>query len=337
MTMTSSTTQDQRSSDLRASLDLFEVKPGVQFSVATLRDLLPDVETVLFFGKVYKLDANQLATLIHVVINSDLSSALFAEGGEHSNELQDYLLDGWLDTETGEWHEAILDSLTYEEGDIEFSPDVPRGEILPEVWKSLEVEVANSIAAVAAKLESVVNLLPGKQGSMVFNSMMKLNAKRPTIGDFRAKVHHEPVKENMVILDVSGSMNADTVGRIVEDVVALSYMANAHMAIVSSDTTYWEPGTYSVQSILDAATYGGTHYETLLPLFTGRDWGVVITVADYDSSPSAQKRLAKATGRIDLVLDISLVNRPTFLAECVGQLADETRPLLIGNSAYVLS
>jgi hypothetical protein len=28
------------------------------------------------------------------------------------------------------------------------------------------------------------------------------------------------------------------------------------------------------------------------------------------------------------VLDVSLVGRPTFLAECVGQLADEVRPIL---------
>jgi hypothetical protein len=31
------------------------------------------------------------------------------------------------------------------------------------------------------------------------------------------------------------------------------------------------------------------------------------------------------------------VNQPTFLAQCVGQLADEVRPLLIANSSYVLS
>jgi hypothetical protein len=34
---------------------------------------------------------------------------------------------------------------------------------------------------------------------------------------------------------------------------------------------------------------------------------------------------------------VSLVNRPTYLAECVGQLAAKVRPLLIAATSYVLS
>lgn len=322
-------------SELRASLDLIEIKPGVKFSLATLKALLPNAETVLFFGKVYGLDARQLASLLLDVLNTDLANALLGEGGVHSSDLQDYLLDGYVD-EYGDWHDPIADAMILNEGEITFDPEVPKGEILPEVWKSLETEVAQSIKDVAAKLESVVNLLPGKQGSMVFGAMMKLNRNRPTIGDYRAKIHHEPVKENLLILDVSGSMNEDTVRRIVDDVVALSYMANAHMAIVSNTTTYWAPGSYSVDDILAAAEYGGTHYETLSPLFDGKDWGVVITVADYDSAMSAKQAVARMSGHVDQVLDISLVERPTFLAECVGQLADEVRPLLIASNRHAV-
>jgi hypothetical protein len=321
-------------SDLESSLELVEIKPGTRFSKATLRELLPDVETVLFFGKVYDLDAQQLGYLLYVVLDTDLASALLAEGGVHSSDLQDYLLDGYYD-EDGDWIDPVANALILEGGDISFDPDIPKGEILPEVWKSLETDVAQSIKDVAVKLESVVGMLPGKQGSMVFGAMRKLNARRPTIGDYRAKIHHEPVKENLLILDVSGSMNADTISRIINDVVALSYVANAHMAVVSNTTTYWAPGSYSVNDVLAACEYGGTHYETLMPLFD-RDWGVVITVADYDSSMAAKKALAKVTGRIDQVLDISLVNAPTFLAECVGQLAADVKPLLIGSSGYVM-
>ena len=32
----------------------------------------------------------------------------------------------------------------------------------------------------------MVNMLPGKQGSMVFSSMMKLNEKRPMLGNYVA-------------------------------------------------------------------------------------------------------------------------------------------------------
>ena len=71
---------------------------------------------------------------------------------------------------------------------------------------------------------------------------------------------------------------------IVEDVVALSWEADAHLAIVSNTCTHWFPGEYSVSAVLNAAEYGGTHYEELAPLFENYDWGVVITIADYDSS-----------------------------------------------------
>lgn len=317
MTTTSSR---MTSSDLAASLDIVEVKPGLRFSKQTLLELLPDAETVLFFGKVYNLDYAQLSRLMGRVLNSPLAAALFE--GDHSLDLQDYLVDELDIPDTGQ-------------GDITFSPDVPKGEILPEVWASLEVDVADSIKAVAAKLESVVGKLPGKQGSMLFKSMMTMNAKRPTLGSYKAHIHHDPVKENLLILDVSGSMSAPTIKAIIEDVVALSYKANAHMAVVSDTTTHWEPGSYSVENVLDACEYSGTHYETLEDLLH-RNWGTVITVADYDSSRSAKDHLDRqCRGHVDQVLDISLVYRPTFLAECVGQLADEVKPLLIANGYLI--
>jgi hypothetical protein len=320
--MSSSTTHRTISrSDLKASLEIIEVKPGKKFSLSVLKDLLPDVETVLFFGKVYELDYTQLSNVLRLVLNSDLANELFS--GDHSTELQDYVVD----------MVAYVPHL--EAGDIAFKPDVPKGEILPQMWDMLEVEVAESIKAVAEKLSTVIDALPGKQGNMLFKTMSVMNAKRPIVGDYRAHIHHAPVKENLVIFDVSGSMTSTTVEKIVGDVVALSYKANAHMAIVSNTCTYWSPGSYGVDEVLAAAEFGGTHYEELSPLFD-RDWGTVITIADYDSSWSARDVLARCTGRIDEVLDISLVNQPTFLAECVGQLAGQVRPLLIAATQSVL-
>lgn len=325
MTLSATTTSKLSSAELKRSLDLVEVKPGLRFSHTTLKALLPDAETALFFGKVYDLDAKQLGQLLHKVLATDLTSALFAEGGYHSNELQDYICE--LDC-------ADIDDVEY--GDPSGNVIVPKGEILPHVWEGLEVEVAASIKAVAAKLESVVGMLPGKEGSMVFKTMATLNAKRPTIGDYRAGIQHARQVQNLVILDDSGSVNSSTVRRIIEDVVAMSYKANAHFATVSNTCRYWEPGTYDVDTILDQGEYGGTHYEQLAPLFD-RDWGTVITIADYDSSPDAAAVIKSCGGRIDTVLDISLVGRPTFLAQVVGQLAGEVRPLLTGTSDYVLT
>lgn len=311
--------------DLDASLEIFEIKPGTKFNVATLRALLPDTETILFFGKVYDLDARQMGSLLHKVLNSSLTKALFADGGAHSDSLQDYVLD------LANFDPVLADAIT--NGEIAFDPEIPDSEVLAQVFADLEVTVANSIKEVAAKLEGVVSLLPSKQGQMVFKSMMTMNAKRPVLGDYKPAITHVRQAENLVILDDSGSVNSSTINAIVADVVALSYEANAHFALVSTTCRYWAPGSYGVDDLLAAAQYGGTQYETLTPLFD-RDWGTVITIADYDSSYDAKRALAMCDGRIEQLLDISLVGRPTFLAECVGQLAADVRPILIGSSGY---
>ena len=165
---------------------------------------------------------------------------------------------------------------------------------------------------------------------MLFASMAKINRLRPTVGVYGAHIRHAPVPEVLVVLDVSGSMTEETIEAIIGDVVAMSYNANASLAVVSNSAFLWAPGGYSVKAVLAKAEYGGTHYEQLKPLFD-QSWGTVITIADYDSSPSAMKTLANCKGHIGQVLDISLVSRTTFLAECVGQLADEVRPLMLAQ------
>jgi len=302
-----------------SSSDLIEIKPGLKFSRAALTQILPTPEMALFFGKVYKLDEVQLGSLLHTLFKSTVTDALFAGAAEHSMELQDYVIDD------------LGYGYAFELGEVTFSPDVPHGEILPELWKSLEVEVARSITDVAAKLKDVIGHMPGKEGEMLFKTMATMNAKRPTLGDHKAYIHHASKPSNLVILDVSGSMNRDTVRAIVEDAVAMSYMADAHFATVSYTATTWGPGEYDAASILKVAEYGGTHYEELAPLLN-QDWGVVVTIADYDSSPAAARAIAKCTGRIQQVLDISLVSRPTYLSEVLGQLADEVKPLLVAKN-----
>ncbi len=324
-------TRSTKTSSPIDALDLVEIKPGLSFSRTILQSMLPDTETALFFGKVYELDYTQLSNLLATVLKSDVASAFLHEGRDHSTTLQSYILETYDDGVAQGWMPTNVTK-----GDITFDPVVPTGEFLPEVWKSLEVEVAQSIKDVAAKLENVIGLMPGKQGSMIFKSMLALNRQRPTLGTHRAAIHHAPVKNNLVILDVSGSMSEGTVRRIIDDVIALSYNANAHMAVVSNTATTWEPGSYGSDDVIRASEFGGTHYETLVPLLN-QDWGTVITIADYDSSHSAKQACAKGRGHIDTLLDISLVNQPTFLAACVGQLADEVRPLLIAQSYYVMT
>lgn len=297
---------------------IVELRPDLQFPEGILKTMLPDVETALFFAQVYRLNAPELGILLSILFKTPVIEVLTSEGGLHSDMLQDYLVD------IG--YQPYIQS-----GDIVFGEKQPQGEILPELWEANKVEIAKSIQQVAEKLKDVVAKLPGKHGQMVFRSMQVMNSKRPTIGDHKAHVHHAPQLPNLVILDVSGSMSEYTIRTIVEDVVALSWEADAHLAIVSNTCTHWFPGEYSVSAVLNAAEYGGTHYEELAPLFENYDWGVVITIADYDSSYSAKPAIKATNGTIDTVLDISLVSQPTFLSECVGQKAKEVRPLLIAS------
>jgi len=304
-----------KEAQLRASLDLVMIKKGLQFPRAVLQQLMPTVEVTLFVAKLYKLNAYETGHLLSIVHSTDVVRALTAEGGEHSAELQDFIVD------LG--YEYLIN-----EGAVTFTDAPPKGEVLPELWKSFEVEIADSIQEVADKITDVLGLLPGKQGEMVFKSLMTVNAKRPTLGNYKAQIHHAPQLPNLLILDDSGSMSEPTVKTIIEDTVALGYMANASLAIVSNTTTVWGPGEYDVESVLKVCEYAGTHYETLASLLE-QDWGVVICIADYDSSWFSKEAIAQCSGHIDLVLDISLVGRPTYLAEVVGQLADEVRPLLV--------
>ena len=299
-------------------LEVIEVKPGKSFPILALKRMLPDVETILFFAKVYGLDYPQLSNLLYTLIQTPVTEAL--SSGDHSLDLQDYIVDlDFPDT-------AIIDTISFTS-----AAPAPKGEILPHLWEFVEVEIADSIKVVADKLAATLDMMPGKTGEMAFKSMMVLNSKRPIIGDYRAHIHHAPKPPALVILDVSGSMTYDTIKTIVDDVVALSLKADAHLAIVSNTATAWEPGAFSSDDIMDKAEFGGTHYETLLPLFQNRNWGTVITIADYDSSLGAGQVLKNSGGHIGCLLDVSLVNQPTFLGECLSSLADEVRPLLIAQ------
>ena len=299
-----------------SEFDLFDLGNNKKISVAALRRLLSDIETTLFFGKVYKLDAQKLGQLLKLTHGGSVLDALLE--GNHSTKLQSYLV------------EVVPDNI-----DVEpyiGTPEVPKdSEVLAQLFAMAEVEVAESIAKVADTLAGTLDRLPSKEGQMLFKSMAALNHKRGTIGVHKASIVHQSVPDVLVILDVSGSMTAETIRTIVDDVVALSWKANAHLAIVSNDTFLWEPGSYDSAAVLAKAQYGGTQYETLAPLFNNRSWGTVVTIADYDSSQDAKRAIARTNGRVGTVLDISLVGQPTFLGECISTIAQNVKPLLVST------
>ena len=308
------------------SLELFELKPGTQVRMDVLKDMLPDMNAALFFGKLYKLNYKQLSALIRSLFQSTVIDALLNEGDSHSHELQDYIID------------IVPDAVLMSAG---ISPDQftepTHHEFLPEMWEMLEVQVADSIQKLIDSLDGVLSTIQGKYGTMLFSTLAKVNKQRQSIiGTYQARIKHPKVPNNLVIFDVSGSVTRATAKKIVNEVVALAYKANASLAIVSNNTYLWDAGTFDADTVMRKAEFGGTQYETLASVFA-QDWATVITIADYDSGWSAKPYLRDhCQGRVQRVLDISLVNRPTYLAECVGLLANEVVPLLVGNSERVL-
>lgn len=291
------------------------------FVKEALVEALPDVESTLWFAKALGFTARERSSLLDVLFGEDdVIAALVNEGGEHSTELQDYLLELGYESQI-------------EEGAVRFNENAPlHGDVLPEVWASLQLTIADSIKEVCDALGGTIGRMPGKEGRMLMQSMMMMNAKRPIIGDYKARVHHESQVPNLWILDVSGSMTETTVRTLVDEVVAGAYMANAHLAVVSDTTTFWGPGEYDSSTVLAVAEFSGTHYETLAPLFD-QDWGVVVTIADYDSSYAAMGAFGKAKGRVHEVFDISLVDQPTYLSEVIGSVADKVTPVLIARDS----
>ena len=332
-TPTQSPSSDARITEreLKDSLTLFEFVPGKRASIKVLADLLPDIETALFFGQVYHLSEVNLRELLLTLFKKPFFTALLDSAEQHSTSLQDYVLPMLTVAETEQYRNHLSETPPAE-GFV-----VPNSELLVAAWEAQLTEVAESIETVANKVAGVLDLLPSKYGTMTMQHLRQLNTQRGSIGKYAAQITHQRNIDRLVILDVSGSMSEHTVRAIVGDVVALAYKANATLAIVSNNTYYWSPGEFTVGSVLSAAEFGGTQYETLIPLLQ-QDWEKVITIADYDSSQHAKSLIRETSfGHIGEVLDMSLVNRPTFLAECVGQLAQSVRPFLIGTSHRVLS
>ena len=219
-----------------SSHDLFwlDEKRAVQW--AALKKWLPDLKTALFFAKAYKLPVEKLSDLVFTLFNTPLFDEL--KTGVHSTDLQDYLVE-------------LFPDVIHIQEDVTFSTEeaAPDDAFL-QLIENAAVEIATSIQEVADSLGKVLHGLPGKSGEMVFENLAKLNVQRMSLGKFSAGIRHKPVAKTLVIFDVSGSMTKNTVTKIADAVVSMSYEVNASLAIVSYDTFVWNAGRFSTQEVL---------------------------------------------------------------------------------------
>ena len=312
------------SGELQRSVTLFEYAPGKFVSHATLQRLLPDYKTALFFAKVFYLNWNRLSDLMRIVFpTKSIIEVLYGESSYHSHELQDFLVDiipPYIQAD----HTLKIDE----------TDDIPNTGMLQALFEAATTQVAAKIAEIAQKLGDVLDRMPSKYGEMTFQTLQQFNVQRNAIGTFSPVVQHKRQAKNLVIFDVSGSVSCGTVQALVDEVVGFSYDINASLAIVSTNAFWWSPGYFDTNTVLNSAEYASTQYHMLAPVLN-EDWDTVVTIADYDSSRSSKNYLRDhCTGHIGEVLDISLVDKPTYLAECVGQFADAVTIMSISDSSY---
>lgn len=308
-----------------SSLELIQIKPGCVWQVDQLRRILKSPKWVVRFGALKQLDAAQLGTLLRLLFpDSDLVSALSMETGTHSGHLQSYIVSLGYEN-------LLFDGTKfYEDDPFENDRDTT---LLAELVEKFEVKVADDLSDVLDTLDDSLQHMPGKQGRLEIKSLMKADRRnRKKLGVAEIGVSHRHQRENLVIFDDSASMGRNTCTRIAGAVKRLTMQANAHLVLVSNTARHWRPGEFTTAAVDLEGEFGGTHYETLAPLMD-QHWGVVVTIADYDSSWSAKEVLKERSGSIDTLLDISLVDRPTYLAECLNPLAREVRPLLIAKGS----
>ncbi len=306
---------------------LTQFSNGKAFATPFLEQTLTDIETAVFFAKVMGFDAQDLGKLMRLLFGDTNDVIEELTRGTHSTELQDYLVE----------IDAIIDPAQLPTAT---GPYTPSGQVdadtLVKLWEAAEVMIAQSIQEVADGLSKHMGSLPTHEARLMFSTLAQHNVQRNSIGDYKAVIRRredERKRKVLVVLDDSGSMSSDTIRRIAEPVVALAYKANASLVQISTTARFWEAGRFNVDDVLAAAEYGWTCYEELVPIFE-EDWDEVICIADYDSAGGAKSRLSKVKGRIGRVTDISLVNQSTYLSECLGQFADEVRPVLIsGNNS----
>src|SRR6478736_6067808 len=213
------------STDVQHQLSIFEFAPGRKAGWGTLIKLLPDVETALFFARAYKMPYDKLSELLYGLFKSDVVKAL--KSGNHSTTLQSYIVD-------------TVPTDVVRQAKPAWVPAPPPAQFLPQVWESIDLVIAESIAVVADKVGRVID------------SLASMNRQGTQLGRFDARIKHRHQTKNLFILDDSGSMSAETIRAILPDVIASAWAVDATLALVSDTCRVWQPGSYSMDNVLAA-------------------------------------------------------------------------------------
>ncbi len=305
---------------MKTSNNTVELKPGVMFDSQWLKDTLcisddeaaalgvSKYDGVILFGQLYKLDAQQLTTLLSIVYDEDTMVQMLT-AGDHSYTLQSYI-------EELEYPLEINETITYSEEKT--NPE--RDGLLAALFDAHQVGVTNLVVEIADKFSKFLMMQPGHESKLEVQRLNKVNRRTQLPVSMRSTILNSNLLPNLLIIDVSGSQGYTLIESIVDETIDLAVKYDMHLAIVSHSAEWFIPGTYDRDTVMQSSCMnGGTRYAALAEIgVASQAWGTVVTVADIDGQQSDMDAWRKAGGQVDKVIDISTVAGQTWLSEIVN-------------------
>lgn len=277
--------------------------------------------------------AEKLGVIFNALNLGTVADAL-SEGG-HSTELQTWLKEQGIEIPVEQFGEDIVDN-----GSDEHVADDDLDTLIDLVNNAL-VKLPATLQELSDGLFiDVLAQLPTDKAEYVLDHLMQLS-KFGQIGTVKQGLEYQQAARAVVILDDSGSMGTDLGRAIVEPVVRLADSLQCDLILVSSTARRFPAGTFGVATVMQAWENRYTWYNQLIPFFrdVSQSYDIAITIADYDSHSEHKTQIRReCKARIQTVYDVNVQFRQqldgslstTYLAECLGQLADRVVPVFVG-------
>lgn len=314
-----------------------ELKPGVRFDKPWLKTtlFLTDDEAlqlgvnkydgVILFGQIYKLNAQQLTTVLSIVFDEDdMVQALTS--GAHSTTLQSY-------TDTLDYPLDIVETITFS-----YEKTVPERESLfVSLFEANQVGITSLVVEIADKFSTYLRSLPGHESKLEVQRLNKVNRRTGMPVMTRPRIEYSNLLPNLLIIDVSSSQGRDLIENVVDDCIGLAVKYEMHLAIVSHHAEWYTPGTYDRDTVMASPVMGGgTVYRSMVDIgVASQNWGTVVCLADFDGQQNDRTAWQQAGGTIDKVVDISTVARQSWLSEAVAvQSSSKVQQLVVAPNNY---
>lgn len=256
--------------------------------------------------------------------------------GGHSTELQTWLEEAGLAIPVPDEETVVDDGAGPQDFDADDDLDT-----LVDLVNTALVKLPASLKELSDGLFlEVLSKQPTGQAHYVLDHVMQVS-KFGQIGTVKTQLEYEVDTNAVLVVDCSGSMGMALGQAIAEPVVRLANDLKCDLILVSTNAVKFPAGTFTVDTVLDNWQNGWTYYNQLIPFFRDitQSYDAIVTIADYDSHAEHKSQIAReCAARAQVLYDINVQYttdydgniRTSFLAECLGQLADRVVPVFVG-------